>query len=323
MSHAASDGSVLDRFCRLYSAMMEGRSWWNGFELYRYASLVLCLEDRPVAETTAAFDAICEEIKARMPWYRRSAIDSLLGALLIRTRWPAAEFFAEVERAEPLFKSHFRWVDRVHESMAIYALLEGKRDRRVDAASVERIAAIHAQMKTAHPWLTNRGDWPACAFLATTHQSPSEISARLEALYQGLLREKFRSGDLLQRATQILYFHPGSVDSVVARCRDLYRTFEERGLWMNSSDYDDLALLTFTRQPVPEVCDTLARHRDVMAALPQKPAKNTSFILASGTTLLELTADDPSRPALAVQQSILLLQFLIPAAQAAPPAAPS
>ena len=311
----------LERFCALYTALIHGRPWWQSLDTLRFCALGLTTLPGEPRELAARIDATVDELRESRAWYKRSSVGTLLAALLLRHGESAAEFFAEVDRAEPLFREHWRFGGNTYEALAVAVLRAQAHDRRVSAAQVARLAEIWYELKRAHPWLTQKSDWPMCALLSTCEKSPLQIASRLEALYEGLCAHGFRKGDALQTAAQILFFHTATPEFVCPRYQSLYAGFKQSGLWMGSYDYDELALLCFAPQDAALVLTTVAAHREKIAALPHRPDKQTSFSLACGTALLQLAGQSTSVPLLTEAQVLLAIHDILMAQAAATAAA--
>lgn len=313
----------LDRFCDLYEALLADRPWWRGREMLRYCALALVTIPGEPREIALRLDQLTAELSASTPWYKRSSVGTMLAAELLRNGNSAREFLAEVERAAGLFRVHWRFSGSTFEALAIEVLRRKAPDGHVSASQVDRLAAIWKELKSSHPVLTSRSDWPLCALLSRTEAAPSAIGERVEALYQTLHRQGASRGDPLQTAAQILYFHADSTDSVAARFQALYAGFKASGMWMGSHDYEELALLSFAPQAPAEVLEAALRHRERIRALPSAPDKQTSFTLACGTALLELSRDGARLSMLSEAQLLVNIQAILAAQQAAAVAASS
>jgi len=311
----------LERFCSLYTALIEGRPWWQSLDMLRFCALALTTLPGEPRELAARIDATVEELREERAWYKRSSVGTLLAALLLRHGESAAEFFAEVDRAEPLFREHWRFGGNTYEALAVAVLRQQTHDQRVSTAQVARLAAIWNEMKRTHPWLTQKSDWPMCALLATSASEPSQIAARLEALYAELRARGFQRGDALQAATQVLFFHAAAPELVGARFQSLFAGFEQSGLWMGSNDYDEIALLCFAPQDAALVLTTVAAHRETISALPHRPNRQACFSLACGTALLQLAGASQQAPVLGEAQMLLAIHNILMAQAAATAAA--
>lgn len=314
----------LERFCDLYTALLADRPWWQGgWSMLRYCALALTTLPGEVREVAARLDAVSEELRTSVPWYKRSSVGTMLAALLLRHGDNVHDFLAEVERASDLFREHWRFSGSTYEALAIQVLRHESGDGHVQASQVARLAAIFEVMKKDHPLLTNRADWPSCALLAGSSATPSAIRQRLEALYQATHARGFQRGDALQLASQILCFHQDAPDLLSARFATLYAQFKDSGLWMGSQDYDEIALLCFAPQSPAEVLGTVQRHRAMIAALQPAPDKQCSFSLACGTALLELVRDSARIAQLGEAQLLIHIRMVLAAQQAAAAAAAS
>ncbi|HTF88089.1 MAG TPA: DUF4003 family protein [Planctomycetota bacterium] len=307
----------LGRFCAIYESLNENRSWWEGRTMFRFCALALTTLPGEPRELAARLDRITEDLRTSTPWYKRSSVGTMLAALLLRHDDGAKGSIAELERAGPLFREHWRFSGSSHEALAIQVLRQHSPDRRVSEAQVARLAEIWKEMKKHHPVLTQKTDWPICALLATTSATPVQIAVRLEAVYQDLRERGFHAGDQLQTAAQVLFFHHELPGVVAARFQELYEQFKSSGLWMGSADYDEIALLCFAPQPASEILSTVQGHREKIRALKPAPDKQTSFTLACGTALLELARGSKDTVLLSEAQLLIAIQAILAAQQAA------
>ncbi len=308
----------LERFCDVYTALLADRPWWHGKTMLRFCALSLTTLPGEPREIAARLDALTEELRTSVPWYKRSSVGTMFAALLMRHGDGASDFLAEIERARPLFREHWRFSGSTYAALAIQVLRRASPDRHVSATQVARMAAIFEELKKDHAILTSREDWPACALLANSPAAPSAIRARIELLFQGLHQSGFTRGDPLQTAAELLYFHHDEPALLCARFRELYLAFQASGLWMGSGDYDEIALLCFAGQPPAEVIGTVQRHRQSIQALVPAPEKQASFTLACGTALLELVRESATAELLGEAQ---LLTNIHPSRAAQPAAA--
>jgi hypothetical protein len=313
----------LERFCDLYAALLEGRPWWEGRSMLRFCALALTALAGEPRELAARLDALTEELKASTPWYKRSSVGTMLATQLLRHGDGVKDFLAEIERAAPLFRAHWRFSGSTFEALAILILRRHSTDGHVAASQVARLAAIWKELERTHPWLTQRSDWPICALLATRDGTPHAISQRIEALYQTLHGGGCTRGDSLQAAAQVLYFHADEPALVGARFHALYAGFKASGLWMGTHDYDEIALLCFAPHPAAEVLEVALRHREKIRSLTPAPERQTAFTLACGTALLELSRDAAQAELLGEAQLLLNIQSILAAQQAAMIAASS
>lgn len=313
----------LSRFCALYHALLDGRSWWQESGQLRYAALALTsLSGEPTA-LAARLESLRVELTRDVPWYKRSPVETLLLAALLRHGSEPRAFLDELARAKDLFKAHFRFRSHAFEALAVELMRVASPDGRVSPAQVERMIAVYARMKQDHPWLTQHSDWPACVLLAQTGASPEAICTRLEAIFQALRAREFGRSDRLQAAAQALYFHREDPTTLALRFQRLYAEFRASGLWMNSEDYDEVSILCFSPDGPAECIARVLRHRERILALPRSPGKQTGFTLACGTALLEALGEGGEAALLTEVQLLWSIEAVIAAQRAAAAAAAS
>lgn len=310
----------LARFEELYRELLAGPGkapWYEPREALRFSALSLVPIQGEPSALAASLREIADQLLRGTPWYGnlRTSVRFLVATMLLKHGTPVADFLSEVERADPLFRKHWRLSGNVYEALAVLLLMQHSADGKVSQEQVDRLQAIWQRMKTDHPWLTHKSDWPAAALLSTVEAAPEPIGERLEALYQALRAHRLTPGDSLQTASQILYFHPGRPGDVAERFAGLYSGFRDQGLWMHGGDYDELSLLTFTTQPEREVVGLVSSQRERIEALDPRPGKATSFNLACGTATLTLVGSE--RPEAVDQIQALATIHLLLQAQAA------
>lgn len=270
-----------------------GRGWWESAAILRDSALALTTIPGDTREIAARLRAVAEELRTSQPWYRRSSIEVLLAAQLLRTGRTVSSMNVEVERAAALFRAHWRISGGISEVLSTLALADTARDGRVAEAQVARLASLYAGIQADHPYLTQESDWPLCALLTLVEGEPLTIARRVEDLYEGLRSEGFGRCDALQNAALALALVPRAPTLLVKQFRAVYDGFAAAGLRMGAEGYDEVAILCFAAADPAVVVATLLRHRERIAVLTPRPDRQTSFSLAAGTALLELMRDAP------------------------------
>ena len=92
------------------------------------------------------------------------------------------------------------------------------------------------------------------------------------------------SGDPLQTAANLLYLARLDPSEAASRFRDLCAGFRQHGVSIWSSDYDELAILTFLNHDPTTVIDRVLSNRAIMEQLRPKPDRSLTFNLASSIT---------------------------------------
>ena len=286
--------------------------------LRRSALTLVTTPGRP-DELVAELRAIADELERRAGWFGelRSQLRFVIAALLLRGGITPAEFEADTEALRAgLREAKLR---RGHIYEVIASLVLQLRSDHAPATVVPRFAEIYAMMKSYHWWLTGPDDFPACALLALSADSTQAIGQRVEWFYTALRQAGFSLGDKLQLVSHILYFNHREPQSIVASFAEIYAAFTQAGLWMGSSDYDEVALLTFLDEPPARIVEVVLAHREQMAKLKPKPARDATFSLACSTAFLELVRS--SEQDLTDVMALVETQAIIAAEQAAAAAA--
>lgn len=311
----------LERFLELQQALLAERRWFEDSTAFRYAASSLSTLPGAPAEVAAGLRARAQELSDGSRWYGplKSPVRFVLAAMLLGSELDGAGLLAEITRVEALFKQQGLSRGSVHSALAVLLLvLHARRDGHAPgAAEVERLAAVHAAMRSHHRFLTGQDDYPACALLVGAAGAASEIAGRCEVFYEGLRDLGFSRGNALQSVSHLLVFAPGDDSALMQRFRRLYSGFQEAGLWMHTGDYDEVAALSFLAQDAPRVVATVLAHREVLAATAPKPGRELSFSLACGTAFLELAAVDAVHDDLRVTANVLAVQAILQAQQAA------
>ncbi|MCY2961153.1 MAG: DUF4003 family protein [Planctomycetota bacterium] len=311
----------LGRFVEIYERLEIGRGWWESAELLRHSALALTSIPGDSRALAQELTALAEELKDSQPWWRRSSVGVLLAAQLLRTGTSVAEMQAEVARAGALFRERWRFSGGTEEVLAILALAEASGDGRVSREQFTRMVRIWDALKKDHPILTQKSDWPLCAILSQDRGEPESIARRVEEIYQGLHALGYGRNDELQTASLVLFLQGDPAGPVCARFHALYGAFKASGLWMGTSDYDDVALLCFAPEPPAKVVGVVEHHRARIAELSPKPGKQTSFALAAGTAQLELLREASAAGRIVAIDAITRIVAVLAAQRAAATAA--
>jgi len=311
----------LDRFLELLDALMEHKRWFEDPTALRFAASSLLTTPGPAAQVATELQDVAEQLKDDAGWFGplNSAVRFVVAAMLLRSDKSTREFCAEIERVEELFKQHKLKRGTTYTYLAAMLLIDnGQRSQsHVGSDQVARFAALYAEMKSHHLFLTGQDDYPTCALLSSLPGTPSELGQRCEVFYEGLRDLGFKRGNALQTVSHMLVFAPDDDGVVMQRFRRLYDGFDKAGLWMHTGDYDEVAALSFLPHETANVVATVLNHRESIAKHPPKPGRELSFSLACGTGFLELAGDQLMSEHLRGTQNILAVQAIIQAQQAA------
>lgn len=312
----------LERFLQLQQALFSGKRWFQGDMPLRFAASALVTTPGEPSHLERRLREVATALEADAGWFGplRSEVRFVVAAMLLQSEIPARTFCAEVDRMESLFKQHGLRAGNTYGCMAILLLLQqAQRQGRKGAgpADVVRMAALYAEMKSHHGFLTGQDDYAACALLSGLDGSPAAIGARCEEFYEGLRDLGFRRGNALQTVSHLLVCASGSSHALMRRFRSLWAAFDEAGLWMNASDYDEVAVLALVDQPASQVVKCVLSHRETIAEQRPRPGRELAFGLACSTAFLELAGSDLSHESMRGTQAALAVQAILAAQQAA------
>ena len=309
----------LERFIRSFQAVYADKRWTEDVSALRYAALTLATVEGDPGRLADELRSVADILKDRAGWFGplNSSIRFGVAAMLMRHRDDPAAFCDEVERVEDMFREAGLRARSAFSVLAILILREQADDRRIRPDRIRRFCDIYREMKKHHRWLTGPDDYPACALLCQAEDAPSRIGERVEAFYEGLRDRDFQRGNGLQTVSHILFFNPASDQVALTRFRAIYDGFKEAGLWMNTGDYDEVAILSFLDHPVATVVRRTLEHRVKIAEMRPRPGKELSYSLACSTTFLELVQLNPELNRIHDVQNVMQIQAILQAQQAA------
>lgn len=272
------------------------KRWFQSWSMLRYAALgLITVPGDPASLARRLFEA-ADELKQHVGWLSglRGDVRFCLVAALLRHDLSPARFHELLERTRTYFRDVNLPRGETQEAMATLVLMEHAPDGEPTLEQAGEVARVFEGMREHHRYLTGRDDHPAAALLASTGEPVGDVVVRLERLYESLQDLSFKRGNQLQLATHLLYFGPDPDEVLVRRFRDLYAAFQERGLRMNSGDYDEVAILAFLDRPAEEVVARVLADREVLRAeLSPRPSKQEGFTMAASTAFLHLATHAP------------------------------
>ena len=316
--NATTPGSdALRRFCAIYDELVGRSKWYESRDVFRYAVMPLVLASGTPAEVSERLHATIKDLRALTKWYSgiRGSQSTLIAANLVMANQPAREFLEQIKRAKPWFRSRWHFASDTYQSLAVMVLWlseeSGKALGALREEDVARMETVWRAMKKDHPWITSQSDWPVSALLVGRSQRSAELAARVESHYVELHRREFRRGDALQNAAMILALQEGTPNQLGARFQSLYGSFKSAGLYMQSSDYAEIAVLCMAPSEGTPLVERVRGHREVLRALKPKPARQTSFRLACATAVLEALGNSPKATLAARAAGICQIVMLI------------
>ena len=289
MKNLELPSNPLRRYTEIYEALSAQRKWYQGAIGYRFAALTLATTRGHADSIAESLQLIAEKLKKRAGWLGplASPVRVVVGAILLRSGDDPDDFCDEVDRVRNLFRKHGLARGGIYEAMA--ALLMRSHRAPVKDLDVIRFKAMYELMKKHHWWLTGVGDYPYCAAFAVLDEPVSQISDRVEHLYELLLKAGCSRGDPLQRVSHMLYLNPKPDEEIISRFVSLREAVKAAGTKIYQSDWDELALLTFCDQSVPQVVGETLAFRDAMLELKPGVGRWIAFTLGSSIAFLKLT----------------------------------
>ncbi len=313
------------RMIELCRAIGSHKRWFHNWSMLRYAASGLLFVEGPAEElATRLFDA-ADQLKEGAGWFSnlRTDVRFCLVAGLLRHETPVDQFKSMFARTRAAFREAGLPKGETEEAMATLICLDVC-DHAPTEAEARRIAEVFAGMRAEHRLLTGREDYPAATLLALRGEPVPEIIARVELLYDALHELHFHRGNQLQLASHLLYFVEAPDAVALARFRALYDAFQAEGLWMNSGDYDEVAILAFLDLPAPAIVErVLADRLRLREELHPRPSKQEGFTLATQTAFLHFAADGETDLATLGSAQRAAVLALLAAQQAAVSAAAS
>jgi hypothetical protein len=315
----------MSRFVAIYELLDAERGWFGDPSSLRFAAMAAVVSPGDPSVAAIGIRRISDDIKAQSGWFGdlNSPLRFIVSAMLYANGDGAAEFLAEVETVQKMFRTARLRRGGIYETISILIMRLQADKQPIATSTVDRFRAIYEEMKRHHWWLTGPDDFPACAILVGQPESPAEIGERIEQIYQSLHAAGLTSGDPLQTAANLLYLARLDPAETASRFRNLASGFREKGVSIWQSDYDELAILTFLDHSPTSIIDRVLSNRAKMEELRPKPDRSLTFNLAAGITFLELVKLDREMKEITNAKALMDMQAIINAQQAAAAAAAS
>jgi hypothetical protein len=282
------------------------------------ANLVLCPGE--AGAIAASVHEINDKLRELLSFFTSVAtsIQLLISAVLLQRGDEPVAFLAEVERVRKIMRSLRMRRMEVYETVAILALRIRNELEPITEAQVERMRDIYEEMKRHHWLLTGPEDFPACAFLVGQDRSPEDIGRRANAIYEGLRTQgKLWRGDPLQTASNMLALSPLEPAELVERFQTLAVAFDEAGVRIRQGEYDEVAVLCFLARPVARIVETVVAYASEIRERLSWANRSTAFGLAANLAFVRLVGNDPELGALADAKTLLDMQTVVAAREAA------
>lgn len=308
----------LARFDELLTALDGGRGWMQDRAAIRLAAITLIITPGNAGRLAATVRSAAAVLDERLGWF--SGVDEsvrlVIAAQLVKAGEHPDSFIDALGQARELLRAHGLRRGGVYEVLAVLVLrrLVGA----VEDRHVARLHAIYEAMKAHHWWLTGPEDYPTCAMLVARPEEPQAIGDGADAIYRALHeRGKLWRGDPLQTAANLLYMSGAEPPLIAGRFVDLLEAFRAAGTTIGTSEYDEVAVLSFLAQPIERVVATVTELRDGLRARLKWLGGRDALSLAAGLAFVRLAGNEGALGTLADAKLLLDMQTIVTARQAA------
>lgn len=311
----------LSRFFEIEAAFEAERGFWGDRVPLRLVAANLVLSPGEAVEIAVQVRAGAEQLRKRLSFISEilPAMQLLIAAVLLQRGDQPEAFLDEVERVRPMLRGVGLRRREIYEVVAILALRIRSQLTPISKEQVVRLREIYEQMKRHHYVLTGPEDYPACAFLVGQRdRSPEEIGVRANAIYEGLREQaKLWRGDPLQTASNMLALSPLEPAELVERFCLLALGFDGAGVRIRQGEYDEVAVLCFLARPIERIVETVTGYTHRLREHLNWAERSNAFGLAANLAFVRLVGNDPELGALADAKTLLDMQTIITARQAA------
>jgi hypothetical protein len=314
----------LERFFELEAAFDADRGFLGDHVPLRLVAANLVLSPGGATEIATSVRALTERLRQGLEWFSQvsSSIQLLAAAIVLQRGDDPEALLDEFRRVREMMRDIGMRRAEVYEFVAILSMRIRGGLAPIELAQVQRLHDIYTQMKRHHWFLTGPEDYPACAFLTGQDRSPEDIAARANAIFEGLrTRAGAWRGDPLQTASNMLALSPLEPDELVDRFVTLAIAFDSAGIRVRQGEYDEVAVLCFLAQPAERIVDAVVEYTAKIRERLRWANKATAFGLAANLAFVRLLGNDPELGALADAKTLLDMQTIIAARQAAATAA--
>ncbi|WAS90656.1 DUF4003 family protein [Nannocystis punicea] len=308
----------LARFDELLTALDAGRGWMQDKAAIRLAAITLVVTPGDAKRIAASTRTACAVLGERLGWF--SGVDEsvrlVIAAQLVKADDNPDAFIDDLERVRGMFRADGLRRGGVYEVLAVLVLrrLFG----RIEPEHVERFHGIYGAMKAHHWWLTGPEDFPACAMLAGCSEEPAAIGTGTDAIYKALHEQAGLSrGDPLQMAAHILYLGGVEAPVIVERFSGLLAAFRAAGAKIGTSEYDEVAILSFVAQSAANIVATVRELEAGLRARLKWLGERDALSLGASLAFVRLVGASGELGALADAKLLLDMQTIVTARQTA------
>jgi hypothetical protein len=309
----------LRRYLELADQLNRRRRWWESATYHRLAALAgLCAAGEPT-DVTDGIRAAAESLKQYAGWFGplSGEFRYVVAAILYLHDVDPTAFSAEVDRVRRLFRTVRLSRSTTSETLTALVMRISLKQAPITLGHVERLAAMFAEMKAYHRWLTGTEDYPICGLLALRDLPPGLVAQQVEQVYEGLRGEGLAKSDALQAGAGLLYLSAGRAELAVDRAGELIRRFRSAGEPLRKNRYGEVAILAFLHRDPQEIVARVAACRDEIRRPRPRPDKTEAFKIACSITFLEMMHLDEQAVSISHAKLLLDVQAVIAAQQAA------
>ena len=308
----------LQRFTDIFAALNTDRGWFSDASPLRFAAVAALTCPGEPTEIARGIRDIADELKERSGWFGElnGSLRFIIAAMLLQNDDSAADFMDAVDHLRDLFRSARLRRGGSYEAMSAL-ILRGAEKYKVQSEDVERFKAIYEEMKKHHWWITSVDDFPACAILSKQAGSPQTIGDKIEKIYQELHAVGFKKGNPLQTAANLLYLAKLDPHTIASRYYALAEAFRSESTRIWQSEYDELAILSFLDQSPDRIVEHVLQNQSAIRALKPRPDRALAFNLATSVTFVTLVRSVDDSSELTGAKTMLDMQAIINAQQAA------
>lgn len=308
------DTGVTSRYMDLYNAMKSNKSFFESGITFRHAAIAaLALKHNPqnVAQTLKAYAGELKELGSIFNGTNVGEMRHLLAALILKYDDQPDAFMSAFKEARPLFREAKLSLNPFYTVMAVFVLRQNNGQKPLGESHVSRMASVYRAMKKHHRILTGVDDYPFAAFLSTRKGEVETIINRVENIYDSLVEQGFKRRNPLQLASHMLYVSEQTPAELGRRFRKLADTFRRSKIRIFTTDYDELALLSFLKQRPDSITRCVLGIREQLKSLRPRMDSETSFTIASILGFLEMFDHAASAQDMAEVPSIVAAELML------------
>ncbi len=320
------DATVRDhtaRYCRIVDRLQSAHRWTSAVFLRLSALPLTSLEP---AEAVERLDREAERLKEAGSWWGplSTSLRFVLAAILVRRELDGKARVSALKETLDLFRSNGLGRSGNSPFIAAFLLVLSSDGEVPREATVQRMGRIMELWKKDHRWLTGSDDLPMAALHATRDEPVEDLAARVESIYRELHRQRYKKGEQLQLASQLLALRPWSGVDAVATLDHVMQAARRAGIRPGRGLYDEASLLALSGEDPEHAVRSVISIRDLLKAARSSRGKRlfgafttgeqqmlsiaTGLFLVAQTEVLRATGDASAAAALLAARSALEAQ---------------